>query len=240
MNEIRCEVLYPEYANLYGDTGNLLYLRRKLEAMGCALSVAETHLGDRPLFAEEPVELLYLGPCTERQQETIARELMPYKEALRRRLEDDTALTLFTGNAVELLGQYVENEDGSRFDTLGLTNLCAKRFTRLRFNDLCVGKWDDIRVVGFKNQLSHSYVPEGETAALPPFLQMQRGSGYAPESTAEGVCRGGFIATYLLGPLLPLNPALTHRLLHKITDAEPVMLPFEQEAYEARLQELLS
>lgn len=237
MKPICIEVLYPEYNNLYGDRGNIQYLCKKLEACGREVEITETHLGDTPAFTQRHVDILYIGPSTEEQQERQLLELLKVKEALQERMEEET-LTLITGNAVELLGQYIEKEDGSRVEALGFIGTYAKRFSRLRFNDLCVGEHAGLQVVGFKNQLSHSYCVGEATHA--PFLTMKRGSGYHPESRLEGVANGGFVATYLLGPLLPLNPPLTEFLLQKLLgeDISVPALPFEQEAYEKRLLEL--
>lgn len=237
MKTLCIEVLYPEYNNLYGDRGNLTYLLKKLALCGCEITVIETHLGDTPAFAEKTVDFLYIGPCTEDQQERQLEALMPYREALSRRFEEGAA-TLLTGNAVELLGESIEKEDGTKIEALGLVNTCAKRFSRLRFNDLCVGEGDGVTVVGFKNQLSHSY-PTGEPRHT-PFLTMEKGCGLNPESKAEGVRNGGFVGTYLLGPLLPLNPTLTNCLLQRLLGEEPpaCVLPFEEEAYTRRLAEL--
>lgn len=239
MKTVHIEILYPEYNNLYGDRGNLRYLCEKLALCGCEVTVTETHLDDCPAFVTENVDVLYIGPCTEEQQERELPRLQKYRDALAQRMQGDT-ITLATGNAVELFGRYVEKEDGSTVEALGLTDTYAKRFSRLRFNDLCVGDHSGITVVGFKNQLSHSY-PVNDTA-LPknPFLHMEKGSGYHPESREEGIACGGFIATYLLGPLLPLNPDLTEWLLKQLLgeDHRPCTLPFEREAYARRLAEL--
>lgn len=236
MSKVVIEVLYPEFNNLYGDRGNLLYLHRKLELAGAEVELLETSLSDTPAFASRgDVGFLYLGPCTERQQELELEALRPYREALLERMGSD-AVTLATGNAFELFGEKILRADPQKSEirALGFWNTYAERFSRLRYNELCVGECGGIRVTGFKNQLSHSY---GETPA--PFLTMHTGTGLNPQSRLEGAHSGNFYATYLLGPLLALNPPFAARLLASLCPgAEEVVLPFEQEAYEKRLAEL--
>lgn len=233
MKKVVIEVLYPEYNNLYGDRGNPAYLQRKLKDAGIETELAYTHLYDIPAFVQREVDLLYIGPCTERQQEEELRRLAPYRAELAARM-NSTQLTLATGNAIELFGEYIERADKSRVDALGLIPLHAERFSRLRYNELCVGEFQGMRVVGFKNQLSHSY---GENDH--PFLQMQTGTGIHPNTKAEGWQVGGFFATYLIGPLLPLNPPFATYLLKRMVPSyENHPLPFEREAYEKRLAEL--
>ena len=158
MSKVVIEALYPEFSNLYGDRGNLLYLRRKLELAGAEVELLETSLFETPAFAaRDDVGFLYLGPCTERQQELELKALRPYREALLSRM-DGAAVTLATGNAFELFGEKILRADSqkSEIKALGFWNTYAERFSRLRYNELCVGECGDISVTGFKNQLSHS------------------------------------------------------------------------------------
>lgn len=236
MKKILIESLYPEFNNLYGDRGNLLYLQKKLSACNCTVELVETHLGDIPAFVRRDVDFLYIGPCTERQQELELEQLVPYGESFSRRMEGN-AVTLATGNAFELFGQYIQKENGEQIPALGLFGYHAERFSRLRYNELCVGDYGDLQVTGFKNQLSHSY-----GAVEHPFLTMETGSGLNPETPFEGVRINHFFATYLLGPLLPLNPDFTNLLLKELLgeDFRPLLLPYEDIAYACRVSELLS
>ena len=76
-------------------------------------------------------------------------------------------------------------------------------------------------------------------SSLPPLFTAIKGLGRSEGATAEGVRSGGVLGTYLLGPLLVLNPDFTRWLLDDLgaTDAP---LAFEEEvrqAYAARLRE---
>lgn len=237
MKTITIEVLYPEFNNLYGDRGNLLYLTKKLASCDCPLQVLATHLHETPAFVQGGVDLLLIGPCTERQQELELEQLLPRRDAIQQRI-DQGGVTLATGNAFELFGEYIQRENGEQIPALGLFPFHAERFERLRYNERCAGKLGDLTVVGFKNQLSHSYVHPQQT--VPPLLHMEVGSGWNPTVKTEGIHVQNFFATYLLGPLLPLNPAFTDRLIQTMLDSgeSPAELPWERTAYDVRLQEL--
>ena len=58
------EFLYPELCNLYGDRGNMDYLRRCLPA-----DTRQTYMGDEPWFVQHEVDLIYMCSMTERSQE---------------------------------------------------------------------------------------------------------------------------------------------------------------------------
>ena len=239
MSKVCIELLYPEFNHLYGDTGNIRYLCKKLHDAGCETELVQTHLQDRPAFTQGDIGFLYVGPCTERQQLLQLQALQPWKQALAERMDTD-GVTLMTGNAFELLGQCIRCCDGSEQPALALLPAYAQRFSRLRYNDLCVGSWQGLDIVGFKNQLSHSYLlPDGKLEA---FAHMRKGCGLNPESREEGFCRNHFFATYLVGPLLPLNPLFADKVLGWLAPeaGEFARLPFEQEAYERRLREFIS
>ena len=68
---MRIEVLFPERCNLYGDLSNVEYLKRCLPQA----EFVETSLQEEPRFAKEPVDLVYLGPMTERTQELVLERL---------------------------------------------------------------------------------------------------------------------------------------------------------------------
>lgn len=233
MRKIVIEVLYPEYSNLYGDRGNLSYLLRKLVNAGAETEVIETGLYDVPAFTKQDVDFLYIGPCTERQQEEEIKRLMPYREALAARMQSKK-ITLATGNALEMFGTYIQRPDKSRVDGLNLLPLYAERFSRLRYNELCVGEFEGMKITGFKNQLSHSY-----GANPSPFLVMKTGTGINPSVSTEGYHTNGFFATYLIGPVLPLNPPFAAYLIQQmLPEYKDQPLPFEMEAYKKRLAEL--
>ena len=70
-------------------------------------------------------------------------------------------------------------------------------------------------------------------------FRVERGVGRRPGSAAEGFRRGGLMATYLIGPLLVLNPPFTKWLLREL-GAKSDDLAFEDTAvaaYNARLAE---
>ncbi|MDE5995130.1 MAG: hypothetical protein K2G60_06420 [Oscillospiraceae bacterium] len=232
--KIVIEVLYPEFNNLFGDRGNAEYLKARLEKAGCESEIIETNLFSEPNFVNGKTDILLIGPCTEKAQLTELEELKKYSDAIKTRIENGS-VTLATGNAFELFGEYIENSKGEKTECLGFFPHYAKQFSRLRFNDNAVGEFDGMKITGFKNLLSHSY---GENPY--PFLRMQKGIGMNKETKIEGVHKNNFFATYHTGPLLPLNPDFTEYLI-KLCDAsfsgEP--LSFEKTAYDMRIKELL-
>lgn len=228
------EILYPEFNNLFGDRGNAEYLKARIEKFGREVEIKETNLFSEPNFANGKTDILLIGPCTEKAQIIELSELKKYSDALKKRIENG-GVTLATGNAFELFGEYIENPKGEKTECLGFFPYFAKQFSRLRYNDCAVGDFNGMKIAGFKNLLSHSY---GENPY--PFLEMKKGIGMNKDTKSEGVHKNNFFATYHTGPILPLNPDFAEYLIKLCDkDFDGCELTFEKTAYGMRIKELL-
>ena len=227
---MKIEILFPEFCNLFGDMYNMKYLKKCMPDA----EFIETALDEVPTFVNEDVNLIYLGPMTEKTQEKVITKLLPYKDRIEELIEKNVVF-LFTGNAVEVLGKYIENEDGTRIDGLGIFDVYAKRDMMHRHNSYMIGKYEDIEVVGFKSQFTMMYGDNSNSY----FLDVEKGIGINKESKLEGIKKNNFIGTYVIGPILILNPLFTKKLMKMMGKEKDVALEDDvMAAYEARLKEL--
>ncbi len=242
---MKIEVLYPEIANLYGDLANVTYLARSCPE----IEVVETHLVDEPLFVSEKPDLIYMGTMTESAQLLVIEVLRKHLEALKARVDDGT-LFWITGNALEVFGREIRDASGTTVSCLGLFPTVAKRDMLHRFNSLYLGSFEPgdraapLTIVGYKSQFTHSYIEANKISAavypdVKPVWITTRGPGLNPDTTEEGLRQNNFLATYVIGPLLVLNPPLAKWTLQKMGVSQP-QLAFEDaamEAYRVRVQE---
>lgn len=227
---MKIEVLFPEFGNLFGDNSNISYLRKCIPEV----EVIETSIHDIPAFVEEKVNLIYLGPLTEKAQEIIIDKLRPYKDKIKELIEEGTAF-LWTGNSIEILGEYIENEDGTRIEGLGIFEVYAKRDMMHRKNSNIIGKYEEIEIIGFKSQFTELYGDNTKNY----FMQLESGMGINTETNLEGIKKNNFIGTYVIGPILILNPLFTKKVL-KMMGIENQEIALEKEtmaAYEENLKQ---
>lgn len=230
MSNIKIEVLFPEFCNLFGDMYNMKYLKKCMQDA----EFIETALDEVPAFVNKDVSMIYLGPMTENTQEKVIAKLLPYKERIQKLIENNVVF-LFTGNALEILGKYIENEDGSKIEGLGIFDVYAKRDMMHRHNSYMVGKFEDIEVVGFKSQFTMMYGDNSNAY----FLEVEKGIGLNKDSKLEGIKKNNFIGTYVIGPILIQNPLLTKKILKMMGEEKEVALEDDvMAAYEERLKEL--
>ena len=223
---MKIEILFPEFCNLFGDTYNMIYLEKTLPDA----EFIRTRIGGAVRFTEEPVDLVYMGPMTERMQERVIEKLRPLKAKIQAVIDRGTVF-LFTGNALEVFGDYIENEDGSRIECLGLYRLFAKRDMMHRHNSDFEGTFEGETVMGFKTQFTMAYTPD-ESLGL---FKKVKGIGLNRKAAWEGIRLHNFFGTYLVGPILVMNPPFTKYLL-RLLGAGDVPLAFEKENMEAYAQ----
>ena len=215
------EILFPELSTLYGDAGNTLYIKSCFEAD----AVRETHYQDKPLFAEKRVDMIYIGSMTESNQLLAIKYLLPYKKRIEELIEDGVVF-LATGNAMEIFGEYIA-DDENKWDALGVFPFYAKKKTEYcRHNCHFLGNFEDMDILGYKSQFSYCY---GNFEN--PFMKVTGGFGNNPEDNTEGIHYKNFFATYVIGPLLPFNPPFAKHLF-SLAGFEG-KLSFEKEAMDA-------
>lgn len=251
---MKIEILFPEHCNLFGDMSNMTYLRKCLPEA----EFIETALADDPYFVKHNPNLIYMGPMTERTQEKVIQKFQPLKARIEELIANGTVF-LFTGNAMEVLFSsihYNANEETPKLDlmpiplpklkkdkphpltelpALGLLPVTATRNMMHRHNSTFLGSFESKPVMGFKSQFTMAK-PQGEVQGL---FQVEKGVGLNADCPFEGVRKNNFFGTYLLGPILVLNPSFTEYLL-SLMGAEHPQLAFTETAkaaYESRLKD---
>ena len=228
---MRIEILYSDLCCLYGDKGNTMFLKKCLPEA----EFIETALNDRPAFLDGDVDVVYLCSMSEKSQELVLSRLMPHKDTIAAMAQDGKTLFFVVGNAMELLGKYIQREDGSKVEALGLYDIHAVRQTPNRFHSLMRISFEGMTLLGYTSRFSHTYGLTEDVC----FGHVEAGSGENPESKLEGIRSGRVLATYLSGPVLVANPDFAHWFLQTI-GAPADKLPCEEalrQAYDQRLKD---
>lgn len=203
---MKVEILFPELCAIFGDYGNIIFLEENLGKT----AITKTSIIDSPKFIDEPVDLIYMGAMSEKTQLLVLEKLKPYVETLRSKIEKGMKV-LFTGNAMDLLGRYIIEEDGTKIAGLNLFEFDTVIKRSPRFNDTILGESSTgLEIIGHKTQFTQSY---GENESN-YFVKVDLGTGINKASKFEGFVYKGLIGTNLTGPLLPLNPDFARQYLN--------------------------
>ena len=225
------ELIYPRMCCLYGDKGNTLFLQKCFPDAKFVF----TELNDKPYFIDNPVDLVCMYSLSEPNQEKALERLMPLKEECKNAFENSITQFLFLGNSFELLGKYIETEDGRKIDALDVFDIYSVRHAPKRFNSLIRAKMQDMTLIGYTSRFSDTFGITEDIA----LCKNDVGLGSDAKSNLEGILTKNIIGTYLLGPLLPSNPNFAKWLLKRLGIENPT-LPHEDvlyTCYETKLNE---
>lgn len=236
---MKIEVLYPEICNLYGELANIRALKESINDA----EIISTRLGEKPAFINQDIDMVYMGSATESGQKLATDSLKPYCQEFRFAIEKGQNI-LITGNALEILGQEIQENDQTITKGLGILDTVARRFDNQRFNSLYVGEFqpesaDIIKVVGYKSVFGFSY----GNSNIKPFCRTLVGYGNNQGTLNEGFQINNLIATYVIGPLFILNPILMKWFMNQrlgISKLEPAFYEAALDAYNTRLDEYLN
>lgn len=192
--------LYPDLLNHYGDAGNIIVLKKRLEDRGIEANVVEYGVGENPDFRE--CDILYIGGGTDRGYMLAYKALLAQRDAIKSYVEEGKSL-LAVCNGFEMLGKEFEYED-KMHQGLGVLDIVVKQNkTKLIGNIVTHSPLIDYTIAGFENHTGildpGSYTPLGNVVY---------GHGNNGMDKTEGIVYKGLIGTYIHGPLLPKNPRL--------------------------------
>ena len=200
--------LYPELLNLYGDSGNILVLRKRLEWRRLGCTVREVHMGERASLTD--IDLVFIGGGSDREQRIVCDELQRQRSELAAFVEDGGVLLAVCGG-YQLLGHsYLMGNEEVR--GLSLVDLYTDRGSSRLIGNVVVGsRIAPQPIVGYENHGGRTHLGAG----VEPLGRMLFGHGNDGESGQEGCLYRNVVGTYVHGPLLPKNPGVADWLLSR-------------------------
>lgn len=202
--------LYPNEMNTYGDRGNILTLQKRMEWYGLSPVVHYHHPG-KPF--PEHVDLVFGGGGQDSAQSDIQRDIHVIGGRLRGLAEEGVPMLMICG-MYQLLGHAFITHQNERIEGIGIIDMVTQATKRRLIGNLAVDTEDFGRLYGFENHSGQTKLSPGQL----PLGKVIRGNGNNDHDKLEGARIHKIIATYMHGPVLPLNPQLTDWLLETAAD----------------------
>lgn len=232
--------LYPDVLNLYGDVGNIICMKKRLEWRGIDVSVTPVKMGEE--LDASAFDLIFIGSGREDEQLAILDDLHSRKAAALRAAAENGVTILAIGGGFELLGKSYKSLGGTKYDFAGVLDMSVQagkeRFTG-NYIFSCPECGDE--VAAFENHSGRTYLGQG----LQPLGSIVRGQGNNGSDGTEGARYKNVFGSYGHGSLLPKNPALCDLILktaleHKYgsVELEPLNDSAENTAREYMLERL--
>jgi lipid II isoglutaminyl synthase (glutamine-hydrolysing) len=231
--------LYPDLMSTYGDSGNIICLKKRCEWRKIDLDIKKLNVGfDKQELSD--VDLLFMGGAQDLQQAIVSEDLRKKINPLRDKIESD-AVGLFICGAYQFLGKYYQ-ADSTRIEGLGIIDAYteSKQKEERLIGDIAIKTTLPIKnlsLIGFENHGGRTYIGNG----VSPLGRVLKGYGNNGKDCFEGAIYKNTICSYMHGPILPKNPQLADYLLkialekkYKETiDLSPIDNFFEDKARKA-------
>ena len=222
--------------NLYGDHGNILALRKRLEKRGVKVEIIEHDIGASTDFLQ--ADIVVGGGGQDAQQDQIQADLLLHRSELVDLAERGTPMLLICG-MYQLFGKSFITEDDQTIEGLGILQVETRAGESRLTGNIVIESEQFGYIVGYENHSGQTYLADG----LSPFGQVILGVGNNANDKHEGVLYKNIIATYLHGPILPRNPQAADFLIAKAFENNNLIieidsLPADELAYVAKQQAL--
>ncbi len=199
--------LYPDELNIYGDWGNIITLRKRLEWRGHTVEYHPVHVEEEYDFTH--ADIVFGGGGQDKGQIAAADDLQTRQENINAAIQDDTVFLAVCGT-YQLFGEKFTTATGSELPGIGVFKAETHGSdNRLIGNIALQTEWGEL--VGFENHGGKTYLEAGQSA----LGRVMCGYGNNGEDRFEGALTKNVFGTYLHGPLLPKNPVFADELLRR-------------------------
>lgn len=209
--------LYPNDMNIYGDYGNVLVIKRRLEWYGYTPTVLTYNPGDT--FPSD-VDIVIGGGGQDSGQDKIHADLLSIAPKLKALADSGTPMLVVCG-LYQLFGHFFKTSAGKTIKGIGILDITTYGKSERLIGNILTESDDFGQIIGYENHSGQTFL--GKSAA--PFATVRLGAGNNTKDATEGARYNNVIGTYLHGSILPKNPAVADFMIqtavkNKYPDAE--------------------
>ena len=198
--------LYPREMNIYGDTGNVLVLRRRLQWRGLEARVVPVAVGDD---IPTDADVILGGGGQDAAQGDIGADFLTKGPTLAAMADDGVVMLAICGT-YQMLGHEFVTKDGVRIEGTGVLDVTTTGSdTRLIGNHLLDTEFG--RLAGYENHSGLTDLGPG----VEPLGRTVAGRGNNGRDRTEGAVRANVFGTYLHGPVLAKSARFADELLRR-------------------------
>ncbi len=205
VSEVVIAHLFPRRMNIYGDTGNVITLSRRLEWRSIPHRVDLVPVGaDYDLLN---ADIVVAGGGEDTSQIEVARDVVARSENLHAAVDAGVAFLVVCGT-YQLFGLRFIAADGSELPGIGVFDAETVGGDGRMIGNVVVDS-DFGRLVGFENHGGRTMLAAGQAA----LGKVVKGNGNNDVTDEEGAVTNNCFGTYLHGSVLPKNPRFADELL---------------------------
>ncbi len=207
--EINICHLYPDLLNVYGDVGNILVLKDRIEKRGIKANIFNISKGDD--FNFEDYDIVLLGGGQDKEQVIVSNDLMGKRDQLEKYIEDGRVLLTICGG-YQLLGKYYIGANGEKIDGLDLIDIVTNTGEGRFIGNVVSKEFDtDDYILGFENHSGRTVLGEG----VKPMAETVVGFGNNGDDKTCGCVYKNTYGSYFHGSFLVKNNKFADLLISK-------------------------
>ena len=198
--------LYPKDMNIYGDSGNVLTVERRLALYGYEPRIHAVNQNDP---WPDHADIILGGGGQDNGQRKIIEDLFRRADLLRSLAQDGVPMLMICG-LYQLFGEYFETVDGSKLEGISIIGAYTVGRDVRMIGNLTESSEQFGTIVGYENHSGQTFLREH----VQPLGHVDAdGCGNNGEDHTEGAVVNHVIGTYMHGSLLPKNPAISDFLI---------------------------
>lgn len=224
--------LYGDLMNIYGDTGNIICLKKRCEWRGIEVKVKNITIGAK--LKKGDCDLFFFGGGQDQAQNDVAWDLVNSGKGkvLREEADSGTPFLSICGG-YQLLGKYYQPFEGTKLEGAGIfpaytiasnERMIGNIVIKVSSEEFSVNSQKTVNyplttnhlLVGFENHSGKTFL---ENSAK-PLGKVIKGFGNNGKDQTEGCIYKNAIGCYMHGSLLPKNPLLADWLIKKALEVK--------------------
>ena len=208
MTKITIAQLYSRDMNLYGDWGNTLVLKKRLEWRGFEVEIIDHNPGDSTDFSK--IDIFVGGGGQDSGQTIIQNDLLERADELRQLANDGVPMLMICG-MYQLFGRFFRTLKGEEIVGANILPIETIAGEERMIGNIIIKSQEFGEIIGYENHSGQTFLDKTVT----PLGQVIKGAGNNMIAASEGVRYNNVIATYLHGPILPKNPQIADFLINE-------------------------
>ena len=208
MTKITIAQLYSRDMNLYGDWGNTLVLKKRLEWRGFEVEIIDHNPGDSTDFSK--IDIFVGGGGQDSGQTIIQNDLLERADELRQLANDGVPMLMICG-MYQLFGRFFRTLKGEEIVGANILPIETIAGEERMIGNIIIKSQEFGEIIGYENHSGQTFLDKTVT----PLGQVIKGAGNNMIDASEGVRYNNVIATYLHGPILPKNPQIADFLINE-------------------------
>lgn len=199
--------IYSHDMNIYGDWGNVLTLKRRLQWHGYTPRVVSYNPGD---ILPKEADIIIGGGGQDKGQDIIQDDLHKIGPWLHGLTHEDTPMLVVCG-LYQLFGHFFRTQDNHIIKGIGLLDIETHAGSERLVGNIITQSPEFGEVIGYENHSGQTFLGKNVAA----FGRVIKGAGNNGQDFTEGARYKNIIGTYLHGSLLPKNPLIADYLIEK-------------------------